>query len=51
MISARAMCLEASAANCIISTAPMAKFGQKTLAPLTAPRARPRRSPLVPITT
>ena len=35
MISARAMCLEASAAKRIISTAPIAKFGAtNTLAPV-----------------
>ena len=53
MISAARMCLAASAANCIISTAPIAKFGAtNTLAP--APRrssSAPASKPVVPITT
>ena len=37
MISAAAICLAAAAANCIISTAPMAKFGAtNTLAPVSS---------------
>ena len=51
MISALAMCRAAWAANCIISTAPMAKFGaMKTLAPVS-PRSSSMSKPVVPITT
>src|SRR3954447_1889331 len=51
MISALAMCREASAANCIISTAPMAKFGAtNTLAPVR-PSISSRSQPVVPTTT
>jgi hypothetical protein len=54
MISAAAMCLDASAAKRIISTAPIAKFGAtKALAsdPSAASRSASRSKPVVPITT
>ena len=50
MISALARCRAACAANCIMSTAPMAKLGAtNTLAPVR-PRSSSTSKPVVPIT-
>ena len=53
MISALRMCRAAAVANCIISTAPIAKFGAMKMFALASDRSdsSPGSKPVVPITT
>ena len=51
MISALAMCRAAWTANCIISTAPIAKFGAMNMFAPVTPSSSAGSNPVVPITT